>query len=224
MAAASSAPRHEVLPRAAQVEAHGVRLVRVVAPQQVQREQHGHQREDDAGQLVGEVEPGPVGGDRGVHRRGLRPEGLGAGQLVDDAKERPDRRGAEGDTEDEPGLGEVPAPHADRVCRRGRPDVRWGLEPMLGVSDHSWAGHRGAWGAARRQVCAGGAARRGRRGGRRGVLAQPSGCRPPAGPRSSAPRCPSSSAACTSPGERHAVRHAGASSGRCRAYHGRPWT
>ena len=34
---------------------------------------------------------------------------------------------------------------------------------------------------------------------------QPSGCRPPAGPRSSAPRCPSSSAACTSPGERHAV-------------------
>ena len=124
----------EVQPRAPQVEAHGVRLVRVVAAQQVQREQHGHQRDDDAGQLVREVEPGPVGGDRAVHRRGLRPERLGAGQLVDDAKERPDRRGAEGDTEDEPGLGEVPAPHAASGYAAS-PDVgRTPAGGLLGVS------------------------------------------------------------------------------------------
>jgi succinate dehydrogenase / fumarate reductase iron-sulfur subunit len=80
-------PTHEVLTRPAQVEAHRVGFVRVVAAQQVQGEEHRHHGQRDPGELVGEVEPRPVRGHRRVHRGGLRPERCRPGQLVDDAQQ-----------------------------------------------------------------------------------------------------------------------------------------
>ena len=61
----------EVEPRPGQVEADRAAGRRIGEVQQVQRQQHRHQAEGDADQLVGQVEPGTVWGYRGIQGGGL---------------------------------------------------------------------------------------------------------------------------------------------------------
>ena len=54
--------------------------------EQVERERHRDERKGDAGELVGEVEPGPSRRRRLVHRRRLLRQRDRPGQLLDDAE------------------------------------------------------------------------------------------------------------------------------------------
>ena len=88
-------PAAEVEPRPAPVETEearrGIRAVgrrRFDPAQEVEREGDRHEPEPDAGQLVGQVEVGPVGGHRVVQRRRLLVEGDLLGEPVDDAPAR----------------------------------------------------------------------------------------------------------------------------------------
>ena len=83
------APAH-VAPRTAQVEPDPFPVAG--QSQQVEGQQRRHQREDDPGQLVGQVEPGPVGGDAGVDLGGLLVERYRPGQLLGDRQDRVHRR------------------------------------------------------------------------------------------------------------------------------------
>jgi hypothetical protein len=76
------------------------------AREQVEGEEGRQHPEGDAGDLIREVEPGPVGGDRGVQGARLLAERDLASEALDDPQQAPDRGGAERDAEHQRSLDE----------------------------------------------------------------------------------------------------------------------
>ena len=134
MTAARPEPAEQVAARLPAVEADEVagphvdrRPADVV--EQVERESDRDEGQGDAGELVGEVEPGPSRGRGLVHRRRLLRQRDRAGQLLDDAEHGVDGRRPEADAEDEDRLPAEPAPDGrvrdgGGVALRGRRAVR----------------------------------------------------------------------------------------------------
>ena len=75
------------------------------ADQQVRRQRDRHEREGDAQQLVGQVEPRPVRGERVVEVGRLRRQRPRGGERRDDADDRVDRAPAQGDEQHDRELG-----------------------------------------------------------------------------------------------------------------------
>ncbi len=95
----------EVEAGAAAVEADEAEGVAAVEGQEVERQRHGGHRERQAHQLPGEVQPGALGlGAGAVHGLDRLGQAAGLGEGAYEAHHGPDRRGAEGQGEDDDDL------------------------------------------------------------------------------------------------------------------------